>query len=156
MPCAPPRSLYIQRQVPAPTTARRIAGHCFAMRARLLDRMITRIYDEAMRPHGLRSTQMTLLVGISLAEPARPGDLALWFEMDKSTMSRNVARLVEAGWVTTCATDGRGHALSVTDDGRALLEEIRPAWEGAQRQVKTLLGAELVEGLRSLPLDVPT
>lgn len=137
-------------------TAQRIAGQCFALRARFLDRMVTRIYDEAMRPHGLRSTQLTLLVGICQAEPVRPGDLAHRLEMDKSTMSRNVARLVDAGWVQTTATEGHGHTLAITEEGRALLEEIRPAWEGAQRQVRKVLGPEVVDGLRAVPVTPTT
>jgi DNA-binding MarR family transcriptional regulator len=137
-------------------TPQRIAGQCFARRARFLDRVVSRIYDEAMRPHGLRSTQMSLLVGICLGEPVRPGDLADRLEMDKSTMSRNVARLVDAGWVRTTATEGRGHTLVITPQGRALLEEIRPAWESAQRQVCKLLGAEVVDGLRAVPVNHTT
>jgi DNA-binding MarR family transcriptional regulator len=76
--------------------------------------------------------------------------------MDKSTMSRNVARLVEAGWVQTTATEGRGHTLAITREGRALLEEIRPTWENAQRQVRKLLGAEVVDGLRAVPVNRTT
>ena len=52
-----------------------IGRQCLARRARLLSRVITRIYDEALRPVDLKATQLTILVAISAAKRARPATL---------------------------------------------------------------------------------
>lgn len=126
------------------------------MRARVLSRIVAKIYDDALRPHGLKATQLNLLVGISLAGPVRPGALAKWFELEKSSMSRNVARLVEQGWVRVDEEDGRSQSLTLTRAGQALLEKVRPSWEQAQERVAERIGKQTLAGLkrvRASPLE---
>lgn len=125
------------------------------MRARVLARVVAKIYDDALRPFGLKSTQLNLLVGISLSGPVRPGALARWFELEKSTMSRNVARLVEQGWVRVDEEDGRSQTLTLTKKGAALLERVRPAWERAQTEAAERLGRRTVEGLKQVRAQLP-
>ena len=56
------------RQAPkiADITAR-IAGECLAVRLRRLNREVTALYDEALRPLGLKTSQLNMLVMISAA-----------------------------------------------------------------------------------------
>ena len=60
---------------PDVTIAADIRDHCFAKRARLLGRRVTRIYDEALRPAGLTSGQLTILVAVTLHPGARANQL---------------------------------------------------------------------------------
>lgn len=137
-------------------TAQTIAEQCLGLRTRLVHRIVAKIFDDALRPHGIGGAQLNLLVGIALAGPVRPGDLAAWFSMDKSTMSRNAQRLVSEGWVRVDAEeDGRSRRLSLTRAGERLLERIGPAWERAQAEAKEALGASLTDGLHSLPVGMP-
>lgn len=137
-------------------TARRIAQECLGLRTRFVHRVVGRIYDDALRPFGLKGAQLNLLVGIVLTAPVRPGWLAEWFRMDKSTMSRNVQRLVERGWVEIIDDpDGRSQRLRATAAGERLLEQVVPAWEQAQAEATTALGDSVRDGLAQLPLHPP-
>ena len=127
-----------------------IAAGCLAMRARVLARLVTKIYDDALRPFGLKAAQLNLLVGIAKAGPVPPGELASWFELDKSSMSRNVARLVQQGWVHVLDEDGRSQTLTLTRSGHGLLKRVLPAWEQAQEQAAQRLERRTLEGLRKV------
>ena len=52
-----------------------IAAECLAVRVRTLNRAVTALYDDALRPHGLRVGQLNLLVAVARMGTARPGDL---------------------------------------------------------------------------------
>jgi DNA-binding MarR family transcriptional regulator len=136
--------------------ARRIAGQCLAMRARRVDRVLSRLYDEALRPLGLRGTQLNLLTAIALTQPVRPADLARAMQLEKSSLSRNVARLVEQGWVHAGdAPDGRGRELGLTKAGARLLAAAEEAWAGAQRRARAELGDDLVDALAATGPPLP-
>lgn len=124
------------------------ASECIAVRVRLLNRVLTRLYDEALRPLGLRVSQMSVLVAVARQGQARPGDVCGVLSMDKSTLSRDVVRLKARGWLESVpGRDARSHALRVTDAGRALLARAVPAWQKAQRQAADLLGPDAVAAL---------
>ena len=79
---------------------------------------------------------------------ARPAEVCNILEMDTSTLSRTVDRMVENGWLEILPDeDGRSHPFRLTDQGRRLMEKAIPAWEKAQAEAKKLLGEE---GLRLL------
>ncbi|TPV92767.1 MAG: winged helix-turn-helix transcriptional regulator [Myxococcales bacterium FL481] len=134
-------------------TAQRIAHECLVLRARWLSRVVSRIYDEALRPHGIKGAQLNLLVAIALTGGVSPGDLAARFQMEKSTLSRNVRRLVANGWVlATNQDDARSLTLVLTPAGARLIEQIVPAWEQAQARTRAELGDDALAGLEELPL----
>lgn len=144
--------LYIQHMAATIEKAALVmARDCLAMRARRLDRLITRLYDDALRPYGLRSTQLTLLVGIRLAGPVRASDLGSRLGVEKSTMSRNVSRLAERGWIVIDdAGEGRGQLLSLSATGEALIESAYVGWRAAQRHVQGLIGEPLIDALKGV------
>ena len=49
------------------TVAQRIASECLGRRARLLSRVVTRLFDEELRDHELKGSQLTLLVALALS-----------------------------------------------------------------------------------------
>jgi DNA-binding MarR family transcriptional regulator len=53
------------------------------------------------------------------------------------------------GWLEEVpGEDSRVHSYRLTEAGRALLERAIPAWRGAQKQAKRLLGDAGVRALR--------
>ena len=119
-----------------------MAGQCIARRVRRLSRLITRIYDDALRPHGLTTAQFGMLSSIIRGGPISPAELGRRFELEKSTVSRNLVRMVEHGWVTQTPGDTRGVELRATATGRRLFEQVHPAWQAAQAAASALLTAE--------------
>lgn len=127
------------------TRSRQVVNDCLAYRARRLARSMTRIYNEALRPHGLSIAEMNLLVAIGSHGSAQPVDLARGMDMDKSTLSRNLRRLVRRGWVEAAENpDGRGDLVGLTEAGAGVLEAAMPAWMEAQRQAVGLLGDQAI------------
>src|SRR4051812_31329304 len=125
-----------------------IAGECLAVRVRTLNRAVTALYDEALRPHGLRVGQLNLLVAVARMGTARPGDLCRILRMDKSTLSRDVEVMRRNGWLEVDeAGDKRARPLRLSPQGQALLEGVVPAWRQAQEKAGAMLGGEAAAAL---------
>ena len=132
-----------------PTTGiERIATSCIAGRLRLLNRVVTNIYDDALRPLDLKVSQMNVLVAAAKMGTARPAAVCEHLHLDVSTLSRNVERMKGRGWLEVVPDeDGRSQPFRLTPQGRKLLEKAVPAWSAAQQQVKQVLGDEIVNQL---------
>jgi len=125
------------------STVATMAAECLAVRVRVLSRIVTSLYDDALRPHGLKVTQMNLLVALTLLGESRPSLLCDLLHLERSTFSRTIERMRRQGWVATAPdSDARAHLVSVTEAGRVLLERAKPAWDAAQAQAVALLGAD--------------
>ncbi len=123
-----------------------IAGECIAVRMRMLNRVVTNIYDDALRPLGVKVSQMNILVATGKMGTARPAEVCERLHLDVSTLSRNVERMKARGWLEVIPDeDGRAQPFRLTDQGRKLLEKAAPAWKKAQRQAKSLLGDGIVD-----------
>jgi DNA-binding MarR family transcriptional regulator len=124
--------------------AREIGRECLAVRVRLLNRKVTAICDEGLRPFGVRVAQVNILVAAANLGPVAPTKLAALLAMDKSTLSRDAEKLIARGWMATApGADARGHLLTVTPAGIALIERVHPAWAAAQERLKAELGRTL-------------
>src|SRR5436190_17804446 len=127
----------------------RIAGECIAVRLRMLNRIITNIYDDALRSLDLKVSQMNILVAAAKMGTARPSEVCEHLHLDVSTLSRNVERMKARGWLEVVPdADGRSQPFRLTPHGRKLLETAVPAWSKAQQQVKKVLGDGFVDQLK--------
>ncbi len=136
---------------PVDLAAETIAGECLAARVRMLNRTITAIYDDALRPLGLTTGQLNILVVVTKHGPLSPGEVARRLNMEKSTVSRNVERMRANGWLTVTATDsGHKQQLTLTRQGKTLLENSVSAWDEAQTRTRALLGRRGSDSIRSL------
>ena len=121
----------------------KIAGECVAVRVRMLNRAITNIYDDALRPLGLKASQLNILIVTAKLGLARPVQVCEILQLDASTLSRNVKPLQAHGWVEVVPSeDARAQPFRLTPKGKRLIEKAVPAWEEAQRRASELLGNE--------------
>jgi len=126
--------------------ASRLNQACIADKLRLMNRIVTQLYDEALRPTGMTTSQMNILVVVAKYGEATPVELGDWLHMEKSTLSRNVRRLKQNGWLTIQpAETGRTHTLKLTSKGSKALQKGLPLWESAQREAQAILGKTGVE-----------
>jgi DNA-binding MarR family transcriptional regulator len=120
-----------------------IARTCIAVRLRLLNRVVTNLYDDALRPLGLKVSQLNILVVTAKLGVAQPAQVCDLLQLDTSTLSRNVERMRAKGWLEVVpGEDARTQPFRLTAQGRRLLERAVPAWEQAQKQAEELLGDE--------------
>jgi DNA-binding MarR family transcriptional regulator len=120
-----------------------IAKTCVAVRLRLLNRVITSFYDEALRPLGLKVSQLNILIVTAKLGLARPTQVCEILQLDTSTLSRNVKPLQAHGWLEVVPEeDARAQPFRLTAQGKRLIEKAVPAWHEAQSQATDLLGDE--------------
>src|ERR1700722_3090321 len=120
-----------------------ISRTCIAVRLRLLNRVVTNFYDAALRPLGLKVSQLNILVVTARLGLARPAQVCAILQLDTSTLSRNVKPLLAHGWLEVVPEeDGRAQPFRLTLKGSRLIEKAVPAWEQAQHQATELLGDE--------------
>jgi DNA-binding MarR family transcriptional regulator len=128
------------------TTIDTVAGECIAVRMRMLNRVVTNIYDHALRPLGLKVSQMNILVATAKMNTARPAEVCKRLHLDGSTLSRNIDRMKARGWLEVVPDeDARAQPFRLTAAGEKLLRDALPAWKKAQQQATELLGQGIVE-----------
>ena len=118
-----------------------IARNCIAVRIRLLNRVVTNLYDDALRGIGLRVSQLNILVVTAKLGLATPAKVCSVLQLDASTLSRNVERMRLKKWLEVVPDkDARAQRFRLTHQGRRLLKRAVPAWKKGQRQATNLLG----------------
>src|SRR5262249_10759112 len=114
---------------------------CIATRLRMANRVITKVYDDVLRPLGLKVTQLSMLVLAVDRGPIRQSEVGAGRQLDDSTLRRNLERMRANGWLEKVSgDDARVHSYRLTEAGRALVDKAIPAWRGAQREAQRLLG----------------
>ena len=124
------------------------ATTCLNNHLRRATRSVSNLYDEALRPSGLRGTQFSLLVALALATPVTITALAEGMMMDRTTLSRNLKPLTRDGLVTVAAGDDqRQRVISITPAGATRLAAAFPLWQTAQQRMLDSLGIQEIENL---------
>src|SRR5262245_35663461 len=133
--------------------ARRIRKECNAMRIRQVSRLLSRIYDESLRPLGIQESQFSVLIAIANfgEKGATMSALAKVLVMDRTTLTRNIQPLEKAELlrVSRAPDDARTRVVSLTRAGERMVESALPLWEQAQKRVRQALGGERFDALRT-------
>ena len=116
---------------------------CLATRVRQLSRIITRLYDDAMRPLGITASQYTLLAQLASRDGITAVEIGHELDIEKSTLSRNLKRLLALGMIIMDPPAGRrGRGLHLTAKGQMVLKEAFPVWQAAQARSVAVMGVE--------------
>ncbi|WP_370451709.1 MarR family winged helix-turn-helix transcriptional regulator [Corallococcus sp. CA031C] len=138
---------------PSSKTARAMQRDCAGHRVRQAARLLTRTYDDAMRPLGIQVSQLFVLVAVgTCGESGAPiGKLAKALALDQTTLSRNVVPLEKAGWLRVARSphDARSRVVLLTRAGARMIESAYPQWEAAQERLRRTLGAGPFEALHA-------
>ena len=133
----------------------RIASQCIAVRMRKLNRVITGIYDQKLRPLGVKVSQLNVLVAAAKLRLARPQDICRILQLDASTLSRNLDRMKASGWIEIIpGPDARTQPFRLTAAGKRLLERAVPLWGRAQEQAVQRLAQDGLGGLAAAASSV--
>ncbi|MBI5847494.1 MAG: winged helix-turn-helix transcriptional regulator [Nitrospirae bacterium] len=135
----------------ASALAKTVADECIAYRVRLLNRVITGIYDKVLQPFGITINQGSILTMLSLTERASSADIGRALLMEKSTVSRTLDRMKQNGWISVARqVDGPAQVVTVTPKGRKLMAASHGEWEKAQKEAAELLGDDGISAVRLL------
>lgn len=120
---------------------------CTCFKLRKLTRAMSRLYDQHMAAAGLKTTQYSVLA--NAARGALPvAELAEILGLERTTLTRNLKPLIDAGWVELKAgADSRQRIVTITGAGRDKLKLAYVAWCRAQTEFETLMGRDAVRAL---------
>jgi DNA-binding MarR family transcriptional regulator len=123
--------------------AENTSAACISTRIRQLSRIITRIYDDVMRPLGITASQFTLLTQLAQQDGITAVEIGHTLDIEKSTLSRNLKRLLALGHITMDPPAGRrGRGLHLTPKGELVIQQGFPVWRDAQMRTIRVMGAE--------------
>jgi DNA-binding MarR family transcriptional regulator len=130
-------------------TAKGIADQCIGSRVRMLNRIVTRTYDEMLRSLGIKFSQLNILTVVAKRGSVQPAEVGRILSIEKSTLSRNVRLMEASGWIETLpGGGGNTHLLRLTSQGRQLYKRAAPAWRVAQKKLTNLLGDQTVAAIQ--------
>jgi len=118
---------------------------------RKLHRLINAVYMDLYKPYGLRGSMVSILFIIGKRKGINQKDIADALILDQSTMSRDLKKLVNKGWVTVNkGVDPRKSELALSKEGCILLEEISPLWHELHTKVEGILGSFNIQNIDNI------
>jgi DNA-binding MarR family transcriptional regulator len=127
---------------------REIGRSCTCYNLRRAARAITRLYDDFLRPSGLRTTQVSLLMSAKLRGPVTLTKLASLTVTERTTLTRNLTILEKNGFIRIeQGSDRRERQVTLTEQGEQALLVAIPLWEKAQAHIEKGLGEDRLGSL---------
>jgi DNA-binding MarR family transcriptional regulator len=118
---------------------------------RRASRALTQLYEQALRPAGLRATQFTVLQVLARAGEASQGQLGRILAMNSTTLTRTLKIMIRNGWISERrGEDRRERWLHLAGPGELLLKRALPRWEEVQSRMRRQLGSQAWDELLQL------
>src|SRR5262245_10506184 len=138
----------IQRK-PSATRSPAGEGGCTCFKLRRLTRRVTAVYDRALSAAGMRVTQYSLLAHLRGLRGVAVSEVAAVLDMDRTTLTRNLRPLIDAGWIEVRPSqeDTRVRLVRITASGETRWQAARLCWRQAQREVNGTIGSARVAEL---------
>ena len=128
---------------------------CMCASFRRASRALTQLYDQALRPLGLRATQFTILQALSLAGEVSQGQLGEMLAMDSTTLTRTLEIMGRHGWIAERrGEDRRERRLRLAKAGETQFNRALPVWEKVQLRLRRQMGEPAWKDLLHLTKQV--
>ncbi|KRG62465.1 MarR family transcriptional regulator [Stenotrophomonas terrae] len=119
---------------------------CTCFQLRRAARRVSQVYDRHLAAAELSLNAYSILRRSSQPRPL--GELADALGMDRTTLTRNLKPLLEAGLLSTePGEDARRRELHITTSGKRRLQKAFPLWQQAQEEVEALFGSSRITAL---------
>lgn len=126
----------------------RVVEACACEGVRRTARAVTRHYERALAPSGLKATQFPILVALQAAGPLTLSVLADVLGLERTTLTRNLRGLQDRSLVeVVTADDRRERRVSLTSGGRSALEHALQLWERTHQEVTDQYGGARLDRL---------
>jgi DNA-binding MarR family transcriptional regulator len=128
---------------------------CMCGSFRRTARALTQVYENALRPIGLRATQLTILQVLARAGEVSQGQLGKMLAMDSTSLTRTLAIMVRQGWIRERrGKDRRERWLRLASGGEKQLRRALPVWDKVQSRLRRELGEQAWNNLLQLTHQV--
>ncbi len=104
-------------------------------------RAVSKQYGAAMKDSDVEATQFSVLFILSKSGALSITDLANKMGLDRTSMSRNLTPLQTQGFISV-GEEGmhRSRDVTITEAGKAALQELMPMWRKAQAEFAAHMG----------------
>jgi DNA-binding MarR family transcriptional regulator len=124
---------------------------CICASLRRASRLLSQVYEDALRPLGMRGTQFTILQTLTLAGEVTQGQLGQMLGMDSTTLTRTLTIMNREGWIAKRrGEDRREWRMRLSKKGEAQFKIALPHWQKAQDRLRDQLGNRLSDNLMTL------
>ncbi|MFY9529916.1 MAG: MarR family winged helix-turn-helix transcriptional regulator [Candidatus Acidiferrales bacterium] len=128
---------------------------CMCGTFRRTSRALTQVYEQALRPFGLRATQFTILQVLSRSGEVSQGRLGEMLAMDSTTLTRTLQIMSRQSWIAERrGEDRRERWLRLAKAGEAQLNRALPVWEKVQSRLRRRVGEQAWKNLLQLANQV--
>ena len=128
---------------------------CMCASFRRTSRALTQLYENALRPLGLRATQFTILQALSLAGEVTQSQLGEILAIDSTTLTRTLQIMDREGWIAERrGEDRRERRLRLAKAGQTQFQRALPAWEKVQSRLRRRLGEQAWKNLLDITHQV--
>lgn len=118
-------------------------SQCLCFNIRKASRMVTQIYDDALREIGYTPSQIMILSSIQELHSANINELAEAVSTDRTTVSRNLIPLRKNGLIKPCdCEDRREKAIMLTPKGGQVLQKASSIWQEKHLHVAGAIGTK--------------
>jgi DNA-binding MarR family transcriptional regulator len=128
---------------------------CMCASLRRASRLLSQLYEDALRPLGMRATQFTILQSLALAGEVTQGQLGQMLGMDSTTLTRTLTIMSREGWIAKQhGEDRREWRMRLSKKGETQFKIALPNWQKAQDRLRGQLGNRLSDNLMTLMNEV--
>ena len=112
---------------------------CFNFSA--ITRLITKLFDDALSPAEITSSQFTLLITLDSPEFSTMTQIAQLLSLDRTTLARNLAPLQRLDLIKQePSADRRAKIFKLTSKGHDAIQTAFPLWEKLQYDLTQAFG----------------
>ena len=121
---------------------------CTCFRLRRAARQVSQVYDRELAAVDLSLNEYSILRHAGRGT-CQLGELADSLGMERTTLTRNLRPLLDAGWLREArGEDARQRVISITASGRKRIASAKPHWQRAQQSIEAAFGAVQTTRLR--------
>ena len=118
-------------------------AYCVAFNSRKAARAVTRLYDSALAPVGVRSTQLAVLIALAKSQPLSIGRLAEILSVDTTTLTRSLRPIRKQGLLAISERSSmRQRFVTLTRKGTRALKDSMPLWQDVQTRFAKAIGED--------------
>lgn len=111
---------------------------CLGSRLRSLSRKIDGIYRKYLGNSGVTENQLSIMMAVYKMGKVEQNIIAGFLNLEKSSLSRNLKRIIEAGYVLKDGPVNRP-MIALSKPGREKVEDLVPRWEKAMDEIHEVL-----------------
>lgn len=131
------------------------AKQCLNFQIRSTARVVSRHYDDALRPTGLRVTQFSILTVLYHMGPTSITELANAMSMERSALARNLKPLEREGLISiTAGENKRTKKAQLLKSGNQKLKQALPLWDEAQSTIIDKIGNAEIKKFQKTTRDI--